>query len=90
MPPDMLPTPEIERKIKELLARKLDRKIEDIHGDSRLAEDLGVDSFGTVELMFEIEEAFGLQIPDSDIEPVRTVDDIVAYLQGWLNQHAKK
>jgi acyl carrier protein len=85
-----MPNSEIERKVKEILARKLDRKVEDIRGDSRLAEDLGVDSFGTVELMFEIEEAFSLQIPDSDIEPVRTVDDIVAYLQGWLAQHAKK
>ena len=76
--------------MKEILARKLDRKLEDIHGDSRLAEDLGVDSFGTVELMFEIEEAFDLQIADSDIGGVRTVDDIVTYLQAWLDKHAKK
>jgi acyl carrier protein len=81
--------PEVEAKVKEILARKLDRKLADIHGSSRLAEDLGVDSFGTVELMFEIEEAFALQIPDSDIEPVRTVDDIVAYLQGWLDRQPK-
>jgi len=86
----MLPHPEIERKVKEILSRKLDRKPEDIRGDSRLAEDLGVDSFGTVELMFEIEEAFGLQIPDSDIEPVRTVDDVVAYLAGWLEKHSTR
>jgi acyl carrier protein len=82
-------TLEIERKVKEILAGKLDRKPDEIRGDSRLAEDLGVDSFGTVEIMFEIEEAFALQIPDSDIEPVRTVDDIVAYLQGWLEKHPK-
>jgi acyl carrier protein len=81
--------PETERKVKEILARKLDRKVEEIHGDSRLAEDLGVDSFGTVEIMFDIEEAFSLQIPDTDIEPVRTVDDIVAYLQGWLDKQPK-
>jgi acyl carrier protein len=85
-----MPNPDIESKIKELLARKLDRKVEDIRGDSRLAEDLGVDSFGTVELMFEIEEAFGLQIPDTDIEPVRTVNDIVVYLQGYLDQQPKR
>jgi acyl carrier protein len=85
-----MPNPDIESKIKELLARKLDRKVEDIRGDSRLAEDLGVDSFGTVELMFEIEEAFGLQIPDTDIEPVRTVNDIVVYLQGYMDQQAKR
>ena len=82
--------PETERKVKEILARKLDRKVEEIRGDSRLAEDLGVDSFGTVEIMFDIEEAFSLQIPDTDIEPVRTVDDIVVYLQGWLDKQPKR
>jgi acyl carrier protein len=84
-----MPHSEVERKVKEILARKLDRKLEDIHGHSRLTEDLGVDSFGTVELMFEIEEAFSLEIADSDLETVRTVDDIVTYLQHWLDTHAK-
>ncbi len=85
-----MPNSEIERKVKDILARKLDRKPEDIHGNSRLTEDLGVDSFGTVELMFEIEEAFDLQIADSELEQVRTVDDIVLYLRTWLDTHAKK
>ena len=84
-----MPHSEVERKVKEILARKLDRKLEDIHGHSRLTEDLGVDSFGTVELMFEIEEAFGLKIPDSEIEHVRRVGDIVTYLQGWLEKQPK-
>jgi acyl carrier protein len=84
-----MPRDEIERKVKAILADKLARKPEDIRGDSRLAEDLGIDSFGTVEIMFEIEEAFDLQIPDSDIEPVRTVDDVITYLQEWLARQAK-
>jgi len=43
-----------------------------------------VDSFAVVELLFEIEEAFHLTIPDSEIEHVRSVDDIVGYLQHWM------
>ena len=82
--------PENEQKVKEILAAKLERPVGDIHGESRLSEDLGVDSFGTVEIMFEIEEAFGLHIADSDIEPVRTVNDVVVYLQEWLAKNPRK
>jgi len=77
---------EIEQKVKEILSKKLDVEPGKIALETRLAEDLGVDSFGAVELMFEIEEAFQLKIPDSDIEQVRSVKDIVAYLDGFLNK----
>ena len=77
-------SPEIELKVRGILAAKLGIELATIRRDSRLAEDLGVDSFGAVELLFEIEEAFGLTIPDSDIEKVRSVADIVTYLDGWL------
>jgi len=81
-----MPIDEIDLKVRKILSEKLNVGIETITGDSRLAEDLGVDSFGAVELMFEIEEAFQLKIPDSDIEQVRSVKDIVAYLDGFLNK----
>ncbi len=80
---------EIEAKVRDVLAKKLGIEPGNISGDSRLAEDLGIDSFGAVELMFEIEEAFGLKIPDSDIMGVRSVNDIVGYLEGWLDEQSK-
>ncbi len=73
----------VEQKVREVLAKKLSVEPGQIQGDTRLAEDLGLDSFGGVELMFEIEEAFGLKIADSDIQQVRTVNDIVAYIVHW-------
>lgn len=81
---------EIEQRVVELLAKKLAVEPEKITVDTRLAEDLGVDSFGGVELMFEIEEAFGLRIPDSDIEHVRTVNDIVSYIGKYSEGAAPK
>jgi acyl carrier protein len=80
---------EIEQKVKEILSKKFDVEMGAIHPETRLAEDLGVDSFGAVELMFEIEEAFGLKIPDSDIEHVRRVKDVVAYLAAWSKKNPK-
>ena len=81
-------TAEIESKVREILAQKLDLPPESITGESRLAEDLGVDSFGAVEVMFEIEEAFALKVPDSEMAHVRTVQDIVVYLKVWLDRPA--
>ncbi|HTQ31746.1 MAG TPA: acyl carrier protein [Opitutaceae bacterium] len=81
---------EIEQKVKEIISRKFNAAPEKIQPETRLAEDLGVDSFGAVELMFEVEEAFGLKIPDSDIEHVRTVNDVVVYLATWLDKTAPK
>lgn len=76
---------EIAEKVRDVLAKKLSRDPAELKGETRLAEDLGVDSFGGVEIMFEIEEAFGLQIADSDIQNVRTIDDIVAYISRYKN-----
>ena len=81
---------EIEQKVKEILSKKFNVELSKIGGETRLAEDLGIDSFGAVELMFELEESFGLHIPDSEIEHVRSVNDIVLYLRNWLDQNAKK
>jgi acyl carrier protein len=81
---------EIEQKVKEILSKKFNVEMSKIGGKTRLAEDLGVDSFGAVELMFELEESFGLHIPDSDIENIRSVDEIVLYLRNWLDQNPAK
>jgi len=79
-------TQEIEQRIIALLAKKLEVDSSKITAETRLAEDLGVDSFGAVELMFEIEEAFGLKIPDSEIEHVRKVSDITGYIVKYTGQ----
>ena len=78
--------PEIQQKVIAIVAQKLSADPLKISGETRLADDLGVDSFGAVELMFEIEEAFNLKIVDSEIAHVRTVNDIVTYLVSWLEK----
>ena len=79
---------EIEQKVKEILSKKLDVELSKISGETRLADDLGVDSFGALELMFEIEEAFNLKISDSEIEHIRSVNDIVVHVDTWIKKNA--
>ena len=55
---------EIEQKVREILADRLEVDLEKVHIDSDLVNDLGMDSFGAVEVMYEMKEKFGEQYCD--------------------------
>lgn len=44
--------------------------------------DLGADSLDVVELVMELEDNFGIQISDDDVEDITTVADIVKYIDS--------
>jgi len=46
-----------------------------------LIDDLGADSLDTVELVIAFEEAFGIEIPEADVERIRTVQDAIEYVR---------
>jgi len=71
---------EIETTVKEVLARQLTMDAAKINLDSRLVEDLGIDSFGSVEVAFELEEKFDIKIPDAALYEAKTVKNIVDYI----------
>jgi acyl carrier protein len=71
---------EIETAVKEILAKHLTMDIKNINLESRLVEDLGLDSFGSVEVAFELEEKFDLKIPDAALYEAKTVKNIADYI----------
>jgi len=71
---------EIEATVKEILAKQLTMEVGKIGLDSRLVEDLGLDSFGSVEVAFELEEKFDIKIPDAALYEAKTVKNIVDYI----------
>ena len=71
---------DIEKKIIEILAFNLDINPEKITPESRLVEDLGMDSFKAVELNFELKDKFGVEIPDEDFKKIKKVKDIFDYI----------
>lgn len=77
---------ELFLKIKETIVKvlELDDK-EKITPSSNLTDDLAVDSLVTVELVMELEEVFGIEIPDEDAEKARTVKDIVDYIETKIS-----
>ncbi len=69
-------------KITKMLADQLDANIDDMTMETRIGEDLGADSLDVVELLMAIEEEFDVEIPDEDIEALKTIGDVVEYIQN--------
>jgi acyl carrier protein len=67
-------------KIKALIAEQLGVDIEKVTNEASFIEDLGADSLDTVELVMALEEEYGVDIPDEDVEKVTTVKDMLAYV----------
>ncbi len=72
---------EVESKVKEIIMDKLGTSEEKITPEASFRNDLGADSLSTVELMMELEEAFGVEIEDEEAEKIQTVKDAIAYIE---------
>ncbi len=69
-------------KIRDLMVDTLSCDLDSITPSARLAEDLDIDSLDAVELNMAIEEALNITIPDGELMNLKTVGDIVAYLEA--------
>ena len=68
-------------KVKEVIIDKLGIEDSKIESDSSFVDDLGADSLDTVELIMQLEEEFGIEIPDEDAEKITTVQAAVDYIE---------
>lgn len=75
----------IEDKIKNIVAMQLGFKIDQVEESSDIQDDLGADSLDCVELLMAMEEEFGIEIPDEDALKLKTVKDVVEYIEQRKN-----
>jgi acyl carrier protein len=78
----------ISLKIRTSLAEYLKRDPATILVAQHLRDDLGLDSMAVIELLYRIEEAFDLQIPDQDLMGLTTVGHVVGYVEKRLGKPA--
>ena len=69
-----------EERIKEIIVEQLGVDEDQITPEASFIDDLGADSLDTVELVMAFEEEFDVEIPDEDAEKIRTVQDVMDYL----------
>ena len=69
-------------KVKAILAEQFDVEEDTITMETSVAEDLGADSLDVVDLLMSIEDDFEIEIPDTEIENMKTVGDLVKYIEA--------
>lgn len=68
-------------KLKELVAEQLGVDEAEVTLEANIQDDLGADSLDVVDLITTIEDEFDLSIPDEAVENIKTVGDIVNYIE---------
>lgn len=71
----------IFEKVRSILAEQLDIDEDTIEMESLVLDDLGADSLDIVDLVMSLEDAFDLEIPDDAIENMKTVGDVVRFIE---------
>ena len=72
----------IFEEIKDILAENLDLDPNTIEMTSDLTTDLGADSLDAIDIVMSLEDQYGIEVPDSAIENMKTVEDIVNFIEN--------
>ena len=73
---------EIFDKLKELVVDQLGVEEDEVTMEASMQDDLGADSLDLVDLVMSVEEEFGVKVADEDLENIKTVGDIVNYIEA--------
>ena len=72
---------EIEARVKEIIVEKFGVSESEVTAEANFTNDLNADSLDRVELIMEIEDEFGISIPEEQAEKIATVGDAVKYVE---------
>ncbi len=72
----------IQARVKEIVCEQLGVSEDEVTPEASFLGDLGADSLDIVELVMALEEEYELEISDEDAEKIKTVQDIVSYIEG--------
>ena len=78
--------PEVEEKVRKVLAEQLAHDVDEVKLESRFEEDLDADSLDLVEAVLALEEEWNIDIPEEEMEGVRTVGQAVALVSQKLGE----
>ncbi|MGN0633086.1 MAG: acyl carrier protein [Oscillospiraceae bacterium] len=69
-------------KVRDIIVDQLDASAEDVTAEASIIDDLGADSLDVVDLISSVEDEFDVEIPDDKVESIKTVGDIVSYIES--------
>ncbi len=71
----------IFEKVRKIICEQFDLDEDSVTADTLLEEDLEADSLDLVDLVMSFEDEFQIEVPDEEIENIKTVGDIVKYIE---------
>lgn len=81
---------DIAEQVRQIIAEQLMVELDEVTDDASFIEDLGADSLDTVEMIMEIEDEFGIEIPDEDAEKLQTVGQAIEYVKKKVQAQQAK
>lgn len=72
-------------EVKEILSEQLGISADKIDLSSNLAEDLSADSLDAIDIVMSIEDQYSIEVPDETIENMKTVEDIVNFIENNID-----
>ena len=75
---------ELKEKVHAIVAGQLGVDAAEVKSEASILDDLGADSLDVVELVMALEEEFDIEVPDEDVEGIRTVKDVESYVAARL------
>ncbi len=74
-------------EVKEILVEQLGVNEDDVELTSSLVDDLGADSLDAIDIVMSIEDEYSIEVPDETIEQMKTVEDIVNFIENNMGSN---
>jgi acyl carrier protein len=73
-------------KVRDIIIDQLDAAEDDVTAEASIIDDLGADSLDVVDLIGSVEDEFDVEIPDEEVEKIKTVGDIVSFIESATSE----
>jgi acyl carrier protein len=79
---------EVEQKTREMMAEMFELPLEQLKPETKLFEELNLDSIDAVDMVVKVQEITGRRVEQADLRRVRTVNDVVDMVEHYLKSVA--
>lgn len=77
---------QVQDRVRRIIADELQRPYGDVRSGASLRKDLGMDSVAAINIVFAIEDSFGVHVPETELEEVDDMDQIIELVEQYTSK----